>query len=64
VTPFAREWNAAPALVLLAAAILFARGHELGAAGVIAFALLVVIARGSATRRQNRGFHGQDNGAR
>jgi hypothetical protein len=64
VTLFAREWNAALALVLLAAAILFARGYELAAAGAFASAALAVLARWSAIRRQNRGFYGQDKGAR
>jgi hypothetical protein len=61
---FAREWNTALALVLLAAAILFARGYDLAAAGAIAFAALAMIARWSAMRRQGRGFYGQDKGAR
>jgi hypothetical protein len=61
---FAREWNTALALVLLAAAILVAGGYDLAAAGAIAFAALAMIARWSSMRRQARGFYGQDKGAR
>jgi hypothetical protein len=64
MTTFAREWNAALALVLVVAAILFASGHALAAAGAVAFAALGVIARWMAMRRQNRGFYGQDKSAR
>ena len=64
MTTFAREWNAALALVLVVAAILFASGQTLAAAGAVAFAALGVIARWTAMRRQNRGFYGQDKGAR
>lgn len=64
MTTFAREWNAALALVLVAAAILLASGHALAAAGAVAFAALAVIARWTAMRRQNRGFYGQDKSAR
>lgn len=64
MTTFAREWNAALALVLAAAAVLLATGHALAAAGTIAFAALAVIARWTAMRRQNRSFYGQDKSAR
>ena len=63
MTLFAREWNAALVLVLLAAALLFAGGHALAAASAIAFAALAVVARWSAMRK-NRGFYGQAKGAR
>jgi hypothetical protein len=64
MTTFVREWNAALALVLVAAAILFASGHALAAVGAIAFGALAVIARWTVMRRQNRGFYGQDKSAR
>jgi len=64
VTPFAREWNAALALVALAAGILLATGHTIAAAGAIAFGAVAVLARWSAMRRQNRGFYGQDKSTR
>ncbi len=64
MTSFAREWNAALALVVLAAGILLATGHVAAAAGAIAFGAVAIIARWTAMRRQNRGFYGQDKGTR
>ncbi|HEU4379971.1 MAG TPA: hypothetical protein VFR73_15475 [Hyphomicrobiaceae bacterium] len=64
MTTFAREWNAALALVLVAAAILLASGHTVAAAGALALAVLAVIARWIAMRRQNRSFYGQHKSAR
>jgi hypothetical protein len=64
VTSFAREWNAALALVVLAAGILLATGHAVAAACTIAFGAVAIFARWSAMRKQGRGFYGQDKGAR
>jgi hypothetical protein len=64
MTTFAREWNAALALVLAAAGILFASGYAWAAAGAIAFGAAAVIARWTAMRRQNRSFYGQDKSTR
>jgi hypothetical protein len=64
VTSFAREWNAALALVVLAAGILLATGHTMAAAGAIAFGAAAIFARWSAMRKQNRSFYGQDKGTR
>jgi len=64
MTTFAREWNAALALVLVAAAILLASGHTVAAAGALALAVLAMIARWIAMRRQNRSFYGQHKSAR
>ena len=64
MTTFAREWNAALALVLAAAAILLATGYALAAVGAAVFAVMAVIARWTAMRRQNRGFYGQDKSTR
>jgi hypothetical protein len=64
VTSFAREWNAALALVALAAGILLATGHAVAAACTIAFGAVAIFARWSAMRKQGRGFYGQDKGTR
>jgi len=64
VTSFAREWNAALALVALAAGILLATGHAVAAGGALAFGAVAIFARWSAMRRQNRGFYGQDKSTR
>ena len=64
MTSFAREWNAALALVATAAAILLATGHAVAAGGAIAFGAVAIFARWSAMREQNRGFYGQDKGTR
>ena len=64
MTSFAREWNAALALVAAAAAILLATGHAVAAGGAIAFGAVAIFARWSAMRKQNRGFYGQDKGTR
>jgi hypothetical protein len=57
---FAREWNAAFALVLGLAALLFAAGHHLVAAIAVALAAAAVVARRGAMRRLGRGFYGQE----
>jgi hypothetical protein len=64
VTSFAREWNAALAVVVLAAGILLATGHTIAAACTIAFGAVAIFARWSAMRKQGRGFYGQDKGTR
>ena len=64
MTTFAREWNAALALVAAVAAILLATGHVIAGAGAIGFGAAAMVARWSAMRRQNRGFYGQDKSAR
>jgi hypothetical protein len=64
VTTFAREWNAALTLVVLAATILFATDHFLAGAAAVAFGAVAIVARWAAMRRQNFGFYGQDKGAR
>ena len=64
MTTFAREWNAALALVAAVAAILLATGHVVAGAGAIGFGAAAIVARWTAMRRQNRGFYGQDKGAR
>jgi hypothetical protein len=64
MTSFAREWNAALALVLVVAAILFGSGHVVAGAGAIGFGAAAIVARWTAMRRQNRSFYGQDKSAR
>ena len=64
MTTFVREWNAALALVAAVAAILLATGHVVAGAGAIGFGAAAIVARWTAMRRQNRGFYGQDKGAR
>ncbi len=66
VTTFAREWNAALALVARSvAAILLASGSRVGWQLVRSpLRRWAVVARWTAMRRQNRGFYGQDKSAR
>jgi hypothetical protein len=64
VTTFAREWNAALTLVVLAATILFATDHVLAGAAAVAFGAVAIVARWTAMRRQNLSFYEQDKGAR
>jgi hypothetical protein len=63
VTTFAREWNAALALVLLTATILFATDHVLAGAPAVAFGTVAIVARWTAMQRQNLSFYEQDKGA-
>jgi hypothetical protein len=58
VAQFAREWNAALALVLAGAALLFAAGHYLLGAISVGLSLTAFVARRNAMRRQGRGFYG------
>jgi hypothetical protein len=60
VAQFAREWNAALALVLAGAALLFASGSYLVGALAIAFGAAAAAARWRAMRRQGRGFYGRE----
>jgi hypothetical protein len=60
VATFAREWNAALALVLVIAALLVAAGHYLLAVVAVALAAAAVVARWTATRHQSRGFYWQE----
>jgi hypothetical protein len=64
VTPFAREWNAALAVVVFVAGGLLATGHIIAAVGAIAFGAVAIFARWSAMRKQGRSFYGQDKSAR
>ena len=64
MTSFAREWNAALAVVVLAGGGLLATGHTIAAACTIAFGAVAIFARWSAMRKQGRGFYGQDKGTR
>ena len=64
MTLFAREWNTALALVLVAAIILFAADHVFVGTAAVAFGVVAIVARWTAMRRQNLGFYGQDKRAR
>jgi hypothetical protein len=57
---FAREWNAALALVLAGAALLLAAGDYLFAALAVGLGAVAVAARWRAMRRQGRGFYGEE----
>jgi hypothetical protein len=59
VAAFAREWNAAFALVVLIAALLFASGHYAAGAVALGLAAIAFLARRRAMRRLGRGFYGQ-----
>ena len=59
-----QPWNAALAVVVLAAGGLLAMGHIIAAGGAIAFGAVAIFARWSAMRKQGRGFYGQDKGTR
>ena len=59
VATFAREWNAAFALVVLIAALLFASGHDTLGALALGLAAIALLARRRAMRRLGRGFYGQ-----
>jgi hypothetical protein len=56
---FAREWNAAFALVIGLAALLFASGHYTLGALALGLAAIAFLARRRAMRRLGRGFYGQ-----
>jgi hypothetical protein len=58
VAQFAREWNAALALVVAGAALLFASGYHLLGALTVGYGATAVAARWRAMRRQGRGFYG------
>ncbi len=56
---FAREWNAAFALVAAAAALLIASGRVVAGVAVTALCVAAVLARAVTMRRQGRGFYGR-----
>jgi hypothetical protein len=60
---FAREWNAAFALVAVAATVLLVLGHALAGLGVATLCAVAVVLRRRAMQRQGRGFYGQDSSA-
>lgn len=61
---FAREWNAAFALVAVMAALLLAAGYVVAGLAIAGLCVAAVLARRTAMRRQGRGFYGQQKQSR
>jgi hypothetical protein len=57
---FAREWNFALALVLVAAGLLFAASYATAGAIAVGLGAAALAARWNAMRKQGRGFYGQE----